>query len=162
VRRLPDVEIVVEPETLESGASGNITGRVWLRDGRSDVQADFPEVGWSDSAVALLAAWMVELERLARSVPAGEAVARCRFLDGPYSFTVRAEEAGIWRIACMEERSTGSGHPGPEWLTDQASFLASLRRAARGALSACDSRRWWNADTELLRRRLESGSEDTG
>lgn len=33
MRPLPHVEIVVETETLELGARGRITGRVWLQDG---------------------------------------------------------------------------------------------------------------------------------
>jgi hypothetical protein len=155
--RLPRVEIVVEPDTLERGADGTISGRVWLRDGSPEVQADFPEVGWSDAPVALLTAWTAELYRFARAVPATGALATCRFVDGPYSFTVRAERPDVWRVVCVEERSTGTGDAGPTWLTDRASFLRSLDQAARGVLAFCDARGWWNPDTEALRRRLESG-----
>jgi hypothetical protein len=155
--RLPRVEIVVEPDTLERSAHGSVSGRVWLRDGSPDVQADFPEVGWSDAPVALLAAWTAELHRFARAVPAADALATCRFMDGPYSFTVRAEQPEVWRIACAAERSTGASDPGPTWLTDRASFLRSLDQAARRVLALCDARGWWSAETEALRRRLESG-----
>jgi hypothetical protein len=153
--RLPRVEIVVEPDSLERTAHGTISGRVWLRDGNPDAQADFPEVGWSDAPVALLAAWTAELHRFARAVPATGALATCRFLDGPYAFTVRAEQPEVWRVACSEERTVGSSNPGPNWLTDRASFLRSLDQAARGVLAFCDARGWWSADTEALRRRLE-------
>lgn len=156
-RPLPRVEVVLDPETLERNAAGAITGRVWLRDGSRDSQADFPEVGWSDFPVTLLGAWCAELQRLARTVPANDTVARCRFMDGPYSFTVQAERAGTWRIACMEERTHGAHAAGPSWLTDQASFLDGVYRAARSVLSFCDSRGWWNDDTETLRRRVEAG-----
>jgi hypothetical protein len=157
MRALPRVEIVVEPETLERSAQGGITGRVWLRDGSPEAQEDFPEVGWSDFPVAILAAWSLELQRLARSIPAADTPARCRFMDGPYSFAVHAEEAGAWRITCSEDRTTGRSAPGPRWLTDQASFLDSLHRAARSVLSFCDARGWWNEETEALRRRMEAG-----
>jgi hypothetical protein len=78
-------------------------------------------------------------------------------MDGPYSFTVRAERPEMWRVACVEERSAGPNNPGPTWLTDRASFLRSLDQAARSVLSFCDARGWWSADTESLRRRLEAG-----
>ena len=155
--RLPRVEIVVDLETLERGADGAVSGRVWLRDGNSETQADFPEVGWSDSPLALLAAWTAELHRFARATPATGDVATCRFIDGPYSFTVVAERPEVWRIACREERTAGAGNPGPSWRTDRASFLRSLDRAARAVLAFCDARGWWSADSETLRRRLEAG-----
>ena len=157
VTRLPQVEIVVELETLQRSTRGGIAGRVWLRDGSPDTQADFPEVGWSDLPVALLAAWMAELHRFARAVPAADAYATCRFMDGPYSFTVRAEQPEVWRVECVEERSPGPSNPGPTWLTDRASFLRSLDQAARSVLAFCDARGWWSPDTEALRRRMESG-----
>jgi hypothetical protein len=153
--RLPRVEIVVEPDTLERGADGTISGRVWLRDGSPEVQADFPEVGWSDAPVALLAAWTAELHRFARAVPATGALATCRFMDGPYSFTVHAEQPDVWRVSCLHERTIGDGDAGPTWLTDRASFIRSLDQAARAVLGFCDARGWWSTDTEALRRRLE-------
>jgi hypothetical protein len=100
---------------------------------------------------------MGELHRLARAVPATGAQARCRFLDGPYAFTVRVEQPEVWRIACAEERTSGASDAGPVWLTDRASFLRSLDQAARGVLAFCDARGWWSADTESLRRSLEGG-----
>jgi hypothetical protein len=158
-RPLPRVEVVVEPETLERTAHGAITGRVWLRDGSQEMQADFPEVGWLDFPTALLSAWATELQRLARVVPSEGAVANCHFMDGPYSFTVRAEGGGAWRISCVEERSTGQSAPTQVWVTDSSSFLDGLYRAARATLAACDARGWWNTDTETLRRFVESRSQ---
>ena len=158
-RPLPCVEVVVEPETLERSAHGGIAGRIWLRDGSREIQADFPEVGWSDSPVALLGVWGVELQRLARAVPSVGAMARCRFMDGPYSFNVRALGGGAWRISCIEERSTGSGATSQVWVTDSSAFLEGLHRAARATLAACDARGWWSADTETLRRFVESRSQ---
>lgn len=157
-RPLPCVEIVVEPGTLERTAHRGITGRVWLRDGSHEVQADFPEVGWSDFPVALLAAWSAELQRFARLVPSEGGFAQCHFMDGPYSFTVHAEGNGAWRVSCVEERMRGSDTPSQVWVTDASSFLDGLHRAARATLSACDERGWWDADTEALRRFVEARS----
>jgi hypothetical protein len=80
-------------------------------------------------------------------------------MDGPYSFTVRAEQPGAWRIACVEERTEGEHAVGPNWLTDQASFLDSVYRAARSVLFYCDTRGWWDDETETLRRRVEAGAK---
>jgi hypothetical protein len=157
MRALPRVEVAVEPETLERSAHGSITGRIWLRDGSPENQADFPEVGWSDFPVALLGAWTADLQRLARAVPSADALARCHFMDGPYSFTVGVEPGGAWRISCWEDRREGRSEQGPQWITDQASFLGSLIRSGRSTLAHCDSRGWWNNDTEALRRRMEAG-----
>lgn len=156
MRPLPHVEIVVETGTLALSAHGRITGRVWLQDGNRDAQADFPEVGWSDFPVALLHAWTTDLQRFAREVPASGAVVTCRFLDGPYSFTVAVGQRGAWRIGCSEDRIAGRSEPGPQWVTDQSSFLRSLYRAGRNVLAHCDARGWWNVETEALRRRMES------
>jgi hypothetical protein len=157
MRALPRVEVAVEPETLERTARGSITGRIWLRDVSSENQADFPEVGWLDFPVALLSAWTVELQRFARAMPSAGAHVRCHFMDGPYSFTVGVEQAGAWRISCSEDRREGRSGNGPEWITDQSSFLGSLFRSGRSILAYCDSRGWWDTDTEALRRRIESG-----
>jgi hypothetical protein len=154
--RLPLVELVVDPSTLAKRPGGTISGAIWLRDGDPDAQADFPEVGWSDSAVAVLAAWLPELQRLARTVPATGASETCRFMDGPYQVTVDVERPGVWRLRCTEERTHGSASTGPEWRTDSGTFLTSITRAAAVVLGHCDARGWWSTDTESLRRALDA------
>ncbi|MDQ6633629.1 MAG: hypothetical protein M3Z10_02615 [Gemmatimonadota bacterium] len=155
--RIPRVELVVDPATLAKSSRGTITGAVWLRDGDADTQADFPEVGWSDSVVAVLAGWLPELQRLARTIPATDASADCRFIDGPYLMRVRVERPGLWGLGCVEQRTHGTPSDGPEWRTDSAVFLASVTRAATTVLGVCDVRGWWSTDTESLRRAIESG-----
>jgi hypothetical protein len=150
------VELVVDAATLARSSRGAITGAVWLRDGDPDTQADFPEVGWSDSVVALLANWLPELQRLARTIPATDASTDCRFIDGPYLVTVRVERPGVWRLCCMEQRTHGAASDGPEWRTDSGIFLASVTRAAATVLGVCDARGWWSTNTESLRRALEA------
>jgi hypothetical protein len=158
-RPFPSVDVVVEPETLERSAQGGITGRIWLRDGSHEVQADFPEVGWYDFPVALLSSWATELQRLARAFPSYGVVATCHFMDGPYAFTVHAAGRGAWRISCVERRVEAPDVPCQEWVTDSSSFMAGFYQTARATLAACDARGWWNADTEALRRFMESTSQ---
>lgn len=161
MRRLPSVDVVVDTTALVRNESGTIAGPIWLRDGDPDVQADFPEVGWVDFPVALLASWVQELQRLTRTLPSSGAEAACNFMDGPYLVTVRAESAGGWVVRCFERREPSrapetSVH---EWKTGSSAFLASAVRAGRAVLAQCDARGWWSRDTEALRRSLESGSQ---
>lgn len=151
---------MVEPSTLELTAASAIAGRIWLRDGDAQTQGDFPEVGWSDHPLALLAAWLPALQRLSRSLPAGEEVT-CAFAEGPYAFTVVAEGLGRWRLRCYERRAGAKAEaPTQEWITDATHFLSSVGRAARATLAHCDARGWWSAESEALRRALEPGLHD--
>lgn len=162
MHRLPSVDVVVDVSAIVRHDSGTIAGPIWLRDGDIDIQADFPEVGWLDLPLALLASWVSELQRLMRTLPSSGAEAACHFLDGPYYFTVRVENPGGWLVRCFEARETGARTADPpvhEWRTGGAAFLASAVRAGRAMLAQCDARGWWSRDTETLRRCLESGSQ---
>jgi hypothetical protein len=160
-RLLPAVDIVADAVHLDRNESGTIVGPIWLRDGNPEQQADFPEVGWLDSPVPLLASWISELQRLSRTVPARGTVASCHFQGGPYFFTVTARSDQAWVIQCFEARDDAR-KPAPPlhtWKTGSATFLASAVRAARAVLAQCDMRGWWDDETERLRRCLESGPQ---
>jgi hypothetical protein len=161
VRRLPSVDVVVDATALTRNASGTIAGPIWLRDGDAHTQADFPEVGWVDLPVAVLASWVSDLQRLARALPSSGTVSACHFMEGPYYFTVRAESAGGWLVRCFEARERGARTERAvhEWRTGSSAFLASAVRAGRAVLAQCDARGWWSRDTEALRRCLEAGSQ---
>lgn len=161
MRRLPFVEVVVDASALARDTAGAISGPIWLRDCDPDTQADFPEVGWLDRPLTLLIAWVSELQRLARTVPAAGTEGACHFVDGPYYFTVLAESAGGWLVRCFEarEQSAQAVPPVHEWRTGSSAFLASAVRAGRAVLAQCDARGWWSDETEALRRCLESGSQ---
>lgn len=155
MRVLPQVQVIVAPETLARITGGTITGQIWLHDGVLGEQADFPEQGWSDLPLAVLANWVPELQKLARTVPSTGVEVDCFFMDGPYHFVVRVEQPGAWTIRCIEERTRGSHSLGPEWRTEPGFFLNSLADAGRAVLAHCDARGWWSDDTERLRRALE-------
>jgi hypothetical protein len=161
VRRLPTVDVVVDTAALTRRETGEIAGPIWLRDGDPDVQADFPEVGWVDLPVAALVLWVQELQRLTRTVPSTGIETACRFMEGPYYFTVRVDSVGGWLVRCFEVREplAAAEPPVHEWKTGSSAFLASAVRAGRAALSQCDARGWWSTETEALRRCLESGSQ---
>ena len=160
MRSLPRVELVVEPSSLERTSHATVSGRIWLRDGDAAVQADFPEVAWSDQPLALLAAWLPALQRLARSLPAGEEIT-CAFIDGPYAFTVRAEGLGRWRLRCYERRAGSEmERAAQEWTTDAAHFLSSVVRAARATRAPSDARGGGCAESEARGRARGPGRHD--
>ena len=161
MRRLPFVEVVVDATALVRDAAGTVGSPIWLRDCDPDAQADFPEVGWLDRPLTLLIAWVSELQRLARTLPAAGTEGACHFVDGPYYFTVVAESGGGWLVRCFEAREPSGqvAHPVHEWRTGGPAFLVSAVRAGRSVLSQCDARGWWSDETEALRRCLESGNQ---
>ena len=145
--------ITASTENLELSSKGSVVGAIWLGDSSSG--SAFPEQGWSDFSVSLLAAWIPALQRLVRR---GEG-AECYFLDGPYHFSVTVRDAYRWQIACFEDREAGTrtGHAVLELETTPASLLGSAITAAKSLLGYCDTRGWWNDDTERLRAAVESG-----
>lgn len=159
MRRLPFVEVVVDTAGLARDASEATTGPIWLRDCDPNTQADFPEVGWVDRPVTLLTAWLSELQRLSRTIPAAGTEGACHFVDGPYYFTVHLEGGGAWTVRCFEARQPAAQvlQPVHEWRTGGSAFLTSAVRAGRVVLAQCDARGWWSDETEALRRCLESG-----
>ena len=94
--------VTASTENLALNSKGSVVGAIWLGDATSG--SAFPEQGWSDFSVALLAAWIPALQRLVRR---GEA-AECYFMDGPYHFGVTVREANRWQIACFEDREAGA------------------------------------------------------
>ena len=126
--------------------SGTLAGPIWIAVAASG--AAFPEERWSDFPVALLASWIPSLRRLASRGQAAE----CRFMDGPYHFTVAGGAPGEWRVACFERREGPSAaNAVAEWPTAPNVFLDSALVAARGILGFCDAREWWAPETDQLR-----------
>jgi hypothetical protein len=144
--------IIASTEHLERGSTGSLVGPIWLSDARTG--SAFPEQGWSDFSLALLAAWIPALQRLARRSEPAE----CYFMDGPYHFIVSPRDGDRWRVAGFEDREAVArvGHAVFELDTTPAEFLGSAIAAAKPLLGYSDARGWWNDDTERLRHAVES------
>jgi hypothetical protein len=147
------VAVIASTDNLELNSDSAVVGAIWLSDATSG--SAFPEQGWSDFSVALFAAWIPALQRLARR---GES-AECYFMDGPYHFGVSATAGDRWRVACFEDREATArvSHAVLELETTPAVFLGSAVSAAKQLLGYCDARGWWNDDTERLRQAVEAG-----
>lgn len=145
----PDARVHVAVTSLAQSSGGSISGPIWLAGTEPGVA--FPEVEWSDFPVALLGSWIPAFRRLRAR---GE-TADCHFVDGPYRFTVAAAHSDLWRVACFETRDAPSSTNAVlEWHATPGVFLESAISAARAVLGHCDSRQWWNDDTERLRSAL--------
>jgi hypothetical protein len=139
-------QIRVSLTDIARDAHGGLAGPIWISADDSD--SAFPEVRWSDFPVVLLASWIPSLRRLASRGRAAE----CRFMDGPYHFTVTGGSPGEWRIACFERREgTGAANAVTEMSTEPSVFVESALAAGRGILGYCDAREWWGAETDSLR-----------
>jgi hypothetical protein len=145
--------VVASRDDLGVTSAGSIVGPIWLSGGSSG--AAFPEQGWSDFSVALLAAWIPSLQRLMRR---GEA-AECHFMEGPYHFVATRKGSHGWSIACFERRDADVrvGNAVLELDATPEEFLGSAIATAKALLGHCDARGWWNDDTERLRKAVEDG-----
>jgi hypothetical protein len=145
--------VVASTENVGITATGSIAGPIWLSGGVNG--AAFPEQGWSDFSVALLAAWIPPLQRLMRR---GEA-AECHFVEGPYHFVATSKGEHQWSIACFERRDADVrvGNAVLELDATPIEFLGGAITAAKSLLGYCDARGWWNDDTERLRKAVEDG-----
>ena len=142
----PRAQIRVSLTDSVRNADGVLAGPIWIAADDSD--AAFPEVRWSDFPLVLLASWIPALRRLASRGQAAE----CRFMDGPYHFTVAGGALGEWRVACFEWREGPSAaNAVAEWHTTPNVFLESALAAGRGILGYCDTREWWGAEADRLR-----------
>lgn len=151
--RASEVRVEVATTELGRGAGGVVVGPIWLARGDDA----FPEARWSDFPVVVLGAWVPSLRRLSGRGQAAE----CHFMEGPYHFSVADAGDGTWRIACFERRAQPSvANAVAEWSAVADRFLASALSAARSLLGYCDSRGWWDDDTERLRAAIAFDEPD--
>jgi hypothetical protein len=136
-------EVVVEPRSLDRSGGDSVTGPIWLRHGRRDEQPTaFPGEGWTDFPVIVAAWWLAALNPLLR----GDGLrAACRFMDGPYEFSVLDVGESLVEVHC-----TGS----KRFHARKDQLHASVRDAAEGLLSECGRRGWSGPDIEVLTQAL--------
>jgi len=145
----PGARVHVAVTRTARDSRGSISSPIWLAGTEPGVA--FPETEWSDFPVALLGSWIPAFRRLQAR---GE-TADCHFMDGPYRFTVAAANSDLWRVSCFETRDAPSSTNAVlELHTTPGVFLESAISGARALLGYCDSRQWWNDDTERLRTAL--------
>ncbi len=134
------VEVVADTASLERSKMGSITGRVFLRGPTSD----FPEQGWSDFPVVILAWW---IEGLTNVVTGKSRSFQGLFMDGPYTFVVERGVGTTGRLAWGER-----GQEASVGILDIAALLRSAVRAGQLVADACRSHHWTSSDLDTLER----------
>jgi hypothetical protein len=119
--------------SLKAGRAGSVTGEIWF-----DGDFPFPEVGWSDFPIEVLAWWLELLGKLA----SGEiTTGQVSFMDGPYR--IRALVSGdVLRVEFLSE------HPGVHGGSRVTSLASALTHAIATAIALLDEcrRRTWNSE----------------
>ena len=141
VKVMATFAVHVDPTTLHRGAGGSITGALAFRVG--DVW--FPDAGWTDFAVVVLAWWCRQCAALRAGAPA-----RLDFMDGPQGLVVRPSEGGravVERIT----RSSSNSIPLTGAAVSVGDVVTAVTEAGRRIVAACEARGWDSRDIDELR-----------
>jgi hypothetical protein len=136
--------VVVDTDGLEMGHRSLILGGAYVVIG----DVPFPEEGWSDFPVVILAWW---LEAAARLLEAPYTAECCFFMDGPYHFELIDHGGDSWRVRYFESRAAGESCTG-DFEVGEVEVVRELMRAANQVLRECHARGWMTRDIETLRR----------
>ena len=139
---LETFNIEVAPSTFTLRSSGSIVGQIWMTIG----DWRFPNPGWDDFPVVVLAWWTQAL----LSLTAGENdTARCSFMDGPYLFEISAPAADVSLVRSYRNAKTGT-----EFVRQQSCRFSTIRpamlSAAETTINACRQKQWASADLDRL------------
>ena len=147
------LRVVIEPATFDRLQPRQPFGPIRLQYGAlSDSAEWFPEETWTDFVVVLLSWWFEQFSAL-RSGDIDQA--RCRFMEGPFAFTVQVGESGMYVVRCV----TGDGASErviDEWTTSQSVFETSLTAAGIAADAECLRLGWGSPDVDAFRAALKT------
>jgi len=131
------VIIQVDPTTLGQSRMGGVTGLIYLKVGGNS----FPDSGWDDFPVTILAWWLRDTLSLFQNKASS---VQCSFMDGPYSFGLRSVEGKCYldliARSSSEESVLSTHHIDPKQLLD------SQLSAAKALLAECRARLWDSRD----------------
>jgi len=139
-------EVVVRLDTLSMSSRGTITGDVAVR------CADrwFPEERWNEIPVALLAAWLPQIQLWSR----GEVVERrCHFMDGPFELVLKHRAPNDWGVEARR-----SGGRVFAVAVDPRKLWESAIVAGREVLAVARTERWRSRDLDELDHALSEAS----
>ena len=136
------VAVGLDPATLQRSAAGTISGALYLLVGSQP----FPEKGWNDLPVAVLAMWLKTL----RPVRSGQDnQAECSFMEGPFTFRVQRTTTTAWRFEALARGAQVHVES-----VDPEEFWQSLQSAARATVEECRRRGWESRDVAALSQLL--------
>jgi hypothetical protein len=137
------IEIVTDTASLAHSASGTISGRIFLR----DAARSFPDDGWFDCPVVILAWW---IEGLAGLVAGRARTFRGMFMEGPFAFVVGGEDG-------LDDRIVPAGRRGELdiGIAHAPALLQAALAAGTQVAAACRARQWSSPDLHNLDDAIE-------
>ena len=137
-------QVKVDLKSLALSSKGTLAGIIYLELQNESGAAYYPDKSWSDIPVALLSSWLPALHDLQSG--RRESV-NCRFMDGPFAFTVSQQSRQVWRVDCEDRQGS--------WRVEPVDFLENLTQKSREIVAECDQRDLRGTDLEVLRVALE-------
>jgi len=129
-------------ETLRRSASGSITGNLYVELGTTA----FPDRGWSDFVVVVLAWWLRALSTLVE----GAGSADLQFMDGPFSMSLTAVDLSTCTLECVQ-RGARATVVLCKANVNIVEFGQQVERVAAQVVTACHVRGWQASDIDALR-----------
>jgi len=133
--------VMFEPDSLERSAYGGVMGKLWIEiDGMS-----FPDEGWFDFVLVILAWWLEALSTL----PNEDKVV-LSFMDGPYFIRAFVEGQNELSLELLRGRGDGREESQASHTVDMRSFVETVNQAARAVVLECRRRGWVSRDLDSL------------
>jgi hypothetical protein len=127
--------------TLRRTTTGSIVGSINVHIGAFS----FPEPGWSDFVVRILAWWLERLHQLAQ----GYSSVDLMFMGGPYQMRVTRIDQASYSLEFMERYQEGASTEHSVRI-DISQMEKEVRRVAASLVEACRARKWQSADIDSL------------
>lgn len=134
--------VVVDLQSLQRSGSRGIAGKIHLE----GPTGCFPEEGWFDFPVVILAWWVEGLSAVASGSSRSFEGA---FMDGPFAYSVKAGEGRLFQIAWGER-----GHLSAVGVVNVSALLASAVEAGKQVVESCHSRGWQSSEVQALEKIL--------
>jgi hypothetical protein len=135
------------PKTFRKSGRGSITGEISVRLGNEA----FPDARWNDFVVVIMGWWLEEIHKLTTGVAS---ISYCRFMDGPYWFSVGSGRGGNLLVRCMDDKNGVKCVS--EGLCTRESVLSSVLFAADLTIRKCQDESWLSSVLESLIRSYDA------
>jgi hypothetical protein len=139
-----EAHLAVDLRSLQPRQQGPATGGIWINVG----DMSFPQAGWNDFLVPILAGWAETVVNLCREAYATAVV---YFMDGPYEVRVTRQSKTDWILAFVDARASPPEIRGPVRVA-AAPFVVSVAAAVRDVLQVCATLGHSSRDVDALAR----------
>lgn len=138
---MKDATIHVGTERLGQTAAGLVYGGLHIQlDERR-----FPDLGWTDFVVVVLAWWC---RALARVLEGEQSPVEVRFMEGPYLVMIGPMSGQTLRLELVEAGKNRRVLCEADVLSDP--LVKSVLASAESTIAECRKRDWWSKDADEL------------